>query len=1038
MNVTEDIKTDAGIISSGFANNKTRKRAYINALGGEFLTKWLRVNGVSVPSDIAHIYSISKVLEKLDISDVILPNIHIDVRIVWDERIIFAPKSHFEYNIVPDIYVVIKLDDNVENMSVLGFFTPDKIDKKYQNNDYYFIPNSKLQPVENLIPFIKNFRDTKNIEVTPNEIGKGKTLFTNLIDDVISESRKAELYKLLVRSNVLRNGIIEFEEFDKISYKVGLIISDVLERDAINEQYIIDDDDDEYSFVDDDDDYDDNGNIQSNIVTDARAHQTMTSSETEVIQDAETEHRFEGGGVFEDDNSEYENYNISESLIDDEIGKKPIPEQDYDNEISKQAFPQQTDNNSGITRFVKPTTATAGMVAGAMIGGAIASNIGGGINTAGIVSDAAIDLTSIAGEQPVYNPEQEQAASNKALSSLEDIKSETGDNLSPYEIYQRENQGKEFEQPKSNFEDFQTPEGADPVYLMPRNDEASQQELTTLDEIKSNSEEQMSPYEIYQQEHANEFENSQDNLTNFESINSNADYIQQDDNAYNTEEEENYYNQYEDEQNINYENSDYAESDNIYDENNEVYENYNQEDINADYSDNYDNYTDENSYDTGIYDEENIISEDTNDIENTSENEPGDVDNSHEYELSQISDEEENVQTPEQNADIITETDKKNDSITDNDTSNDEIMTEDGTLGYTDVSEQEDDGGDSLIEDDVKDSEDDELSDLSVASLDEIVTAAVDPTPEEMYVPGETEIPQGDEIFDEIAVPESKEEEIEPEIVRPEIPENVIAYQNSNSISSLLPIVGEIQMDINKPPKKRVVNEYEELENLYDENAKLPGEGLLAGTSGEQTAQTQKAVGIIGVIVSLIVVGVIGFSISKLMKNSQDNNLLPTPEGKTPDENSKFPTSISDMNNIVQMDSGKASKQLKNKSAKQEEKNAVDTFMEVKKLTWEVPDYLSDNEDFQAYFQKAGKSLKMSLASDLLLTNDFSYSDVLKVTINYAKDGSFMNAEMLQASGSTEIDSIVLRTVKQTLKVLKAPASVGNDESTTVILKIYL
>ena len=62
MNVTEDIKTDAGIISSGFANNKTRKRAYINALGGEFLTKWLRANGVSVPSDIAHIYSISKVL----------------------------------------------------------------------------------------------------------------------------------------------------------------------------------------------------------------------------------------------------------------------------------------------------------------------------------------------------------------------------------------------------------------------------------------------------------------------------------------------------------------------------------------------------------------------------------------------------------------------------------------------------------------------------------------------------------------------------------------------------------------------------------------------------------------------------------------------------------------------------------------------------------------------------------------------------------------------------------------------------------------
>ena len=50
----------------------------------------------------------------------------------------------------------------------------------------------------------------------------------------------------------------------------------------------------------------------------------------------------------------------------------------------------------------------------------------------------------------------------------------------------------------------------------------------------------------------------------------------------------------------------------------------------------------------------------------------------------------------------------------------------------------------------------------------------------------------------------------------------------------------------------------------------------------------------------------------------------------------------------------------------------------------------------------------------------------------------YKEAKILLSSGSAQIDKIVLQSVNQTLKVLKAPNSVGNDESTTVILKIYL
>jgi hypothetical protein len=114
------------------------------------------------------------------------------------------------------------------------------------------------------------------------------------------------------------------------------------------------------------------------------------------------------------------------------------------------------------------------------------------------------------------------------------------------------------------------------------------------------------------------------------------------------------------------------------------------------------------------------------------------------------------------------------------------------------------------------------------------------------------------------------------------------------------------------------------------------------------------------------------------------------------------------------------------------------SFISVRKLSWEVPDYVSYDSNFKQYFQSAGKSLKAGLSSDLLLATDYTYSDQIRVSILFARDGSFKQAKILLSSGSSQVDNIVLQSVNQTLKVLKAPNSLGNDESTTVILKIYL
>ena len=102
-----------------------------------------------------------------------------------------------------------------------------------------------------------------------------------------------------------------------------------------------------------------------------------------------------------------------------------------------------------------------------------------------------------------------------------------------------------------------------------------------------------------------------------------------------------------------------------------------------------------------------------------------------------------------------------------------------------------------------------------------------------------------------------------------------------------------------------------------------------------------------------------------------------------------------------------------------------------------VPDYISYNQQFKQYFQSVGKSLKLTLTSDLLLATDYLYSDNVRVAVTFGKDGTFQNSQIIVSSGSNQIDKIVLQTVNQTLKALKAPNSVGNDENTTAVLKIY-
>ena len=109
--VDENDKKEAGINAKHFAKDDVKNRAYYNTLGAQLIKKFLASENVDA-TNTYNIHSIKKILEEFDIADLMLGNIHIDVRVIFNENFIFIPKSHFKYEILPDIYLVLLMSND--------------------------------------------------------------------------------------------------------------------------------------------------------------------------------------------------------------------------------------------------------------------------------------------------------------------------------------------------------------------------------------------------------------------------------------------------------------------------------------------------------------------------------------------------------------------------------------------------------------------------------------------------------------------------------------------------------------------------------------------------------------------------------------------------------------------------------------------------------------------------------------------------------------------------------------------------------------
>ena len=216
--IEDQDKHNASVAANAFAHKDVKNRAYINTLGAELALKYLASENIDI-SNIHNIHSIKKILEEIDISDIMLSNIHIDVRVVFDENAIFIPKSHFEYNLVPDIYLVLNLAKDFSHVKFLGFFEPKLINKNNANEQYYFIEKEKLSPVKDLKHYIETFNGNTYENLDEKDLTKCERIIISMADNDISEIDKRYLIKQLTKSAELRDKFLEYENFETLSYK---------------------------------------------------------------------------------------------------------------------------------------------------------------------------------------------------------------------------------------------------------------------------------------------------------------------------------------------------------------------------------------------------------------------------------------------------------------------------------------------------------------------------------------------------------------------------------------------------------------------------------------------------------------------------------------------------------------------------------------------------------------------------------------------------------------------------------------------------
>lgn len=959
--IDEKDKHDASAAANAFAHKDVKNRAYINTLGADLAMKYLASENIDI-SNVYNIHSIKKILEELDISDIMLPNIHIDVRVIFDENIIFIPKSHFEFNLVPDIYLVFNLAKDFSHVKFMGFFEPKLINKSNANKDYYFIEKEKLSPATELKHFIENFHGNTREQLSQDDLSNSERIIIAMADNDISDNDKKYLIKQLTKSAELRDKFIEYENFETLSYKAAVDPQIHREKPVEpTEETIIDNAEEETPapLV----------NLETLEETNTNIDELNINSRnenTETLTDLDTLNTLSDTG----EEVEQETPVVTENTIDE------IPTDNIDTSLDIVDSEIKFDDNLINTDYS---------------------------DTPDIISLDDVDTTNIDKlEKTIDVPETEETISL--------------DNIELPEI----NENTDYIDRIDNTISF------DNVTVEPLNEEPSpdlNEKPVSLDDLSINE----------NLESDNTDKNFDSDIVSLDDINNNvaetplSGKVSVDDFA---------------------ETPVQTDSANI-----------------DDFMDN--EMSLDNSIEEMLDDAQTIDSADNTEAVNSG-NIPDDdsiFDNiAIPQETSQTQDEQPETPIPPDTVDTTLE-EEKNEGFGKNLLENlnsenlDDITIENIPADENSLTDQAQDisSNDLLSQiDDILNASTETQPDENTPTINEDNTQTVEQnTVEENTLPKIPEdldsIPEIDELgLDNSSPIENQQAENETGLYE-DVPDssiddllNLANNNNENNDENENDKIGMLFNDtdpvsdteLDDLPEESFEPEYEE-----PRQTAIPGAALYNKKSSSNKKLIIAAAAVVTVLAAASAVVLLkpkDDNISDLepITTAQPENIPAANDSKKPESQENILANNAPSINNTNTTEKKTVKELKSTPAKTKPA-ASDSTLSVNRLVWDVPDTLSYSPRMQSYLRSAGKSIKLTLSADLLLATEYAYTNQVKVNVKLSNTGSVQEATIASSSGSTQIDEIVLQSVKDTLNVVKPPADEIKTPDFNLSLIIY-
>lgn len=199
VNIRHEDKIAAKALVSITNDISIQKKAFASLIGLGAIKQCLEGEGVAVLS-VNNNYSGLLLFQDYDIASIITEdNVKIAARVVVEDDCsrIKIPTLHFYKDMSADIYVGLRIDNDLNNVEILGFIDAEQINRQDNNGDYIAIDFNSLNPISEIKSFIGAIQKSgkKKLVFSEEEHDKTKELLFKYIDGRIINGDKEFLVR---------------------------------------------------------------------------------------------------------------------------------------------------------------------------------------------------------------------------------------------------------------------------------------------------------------------------------------------------------------------------------------------------------------------------------------------------------------------------------------------------------------------------------------------------------------------------------------------------------------------------------------------------------------------------------------------------------------------------------------------------------------------------------------------------------------------------------------------------------------------------